>query len=234
MSKLIRLHLPMRQAEDVIPHLGKPTHWKQGRSAKSLADIWFAANDLPPKVRAILDQAEEYRGAVLVDAFLERCTSLNDGRPTASQTDLLAVLGLDDGLSILGVEAKVTESFGPYVHEWLDSGAGKVRRLERLCGGLGLTLQQVLPLRYQLLHRTVAAMLEAGRYRSRRAVMIVHSFCSEATGFADYAAFARSLGLEIPTPDQLSEPIALASGELRLGWVTDRPLGEEAPTHAPL
>lgn len=96
MTKIIRLNLAMRQPEDVIPHLGKPIHWKEGRSAKSLADSWFSANDIPREVRAVLDQAPEYRKATLVDAFLERCTSLEDGRPTASQTDLLAILGMGE------------------------------------------------------------------------------------------------------------------------------------------
>jgi hypothetical protein len=33
MSRIGRLHLAMRQPEDVIPHLGKAIHWKEGRSA---------------------------------------------------------------------------------------------------------------------------------------------------------------------------------------------------------
>ena len=101
MSRLVRLNLAMRQPEDVIPHLGKAIHWKEGRSAKSLADSWFAANNLPLPVRAILDQAPEYQGATLVDAFLERCTSLEDGRATPSQTDLLADLGVRDLLDFV-------------------------------------------------------------------------------------------------------------------------------------
>ena len=84
MSRIGRLNLAMRAPEDVIPHLGKAIHWKEGRSAKSLADTWFAANDIPADVRTVLDQATEYRGATLLDAFLERCTDLEDGRATPS------------------------------------------------------------------------------------------------------------------------------------------------------
>ena len=93
MTKLPRIAVPLLKPEDVIPHLGKPTHWKQGRSAKAVADSWFGANGIPSRVQAVLDQAPDLRGAELVDAWLERCTDLGDMRGSASQTDLLAVLG---------------------------------------------------------------------------------------------------------------------------------------------
>jgi hypothetical protein len=46
----------------------------------------------------------------------------------------------------------------------------------RLCATLGLNTSDVGGLRYQLLHRTASAVYEAQRYRSRRAIMLVHSF----------------------------------------------------------
>lgn len=226
MSKIIRLNLAMRQPEDVIPHLGKPIHWKEGRSAKSLADSWFSANDIPREVRAVLDQAPEYRKATLVDAFLERCTSLEDGRPTASQTDLLAILGMREGLAVMGIEAKVTESFGPLVEEWLDGGRGKEQRLAKLCIELGLKQAAALSLSYQLLHRTVAAILEARRYRTPRALMVVQSFCPDATGFSDFAAFVSALGYAAIEPDSLTASRDLGGFEMRLGWVV-------SPIHEP-
>lgn len=219
MSKLIRLNLAMRQPEDVIPHLGKAIHWKEGRSAKSLADSWFKANDLPAPVRAVLQETPEYQDATLVDAFLERCTSLEDARATPSQTDLLAVIGMRDGLAIMGVEAKVTESFGPFVHEWLDGGEGKEQRLAKLCLLLSLDPQEVLGLRYQLLHRTAAAMLEARRYRTPRAVMLVQSFCPTNTGFADFSSFVRAMGFPEPAIGRLSSSREVSEFDLRLGWV---------------
>ena len=220
MSRIVRLNLAMRAPEDVIPHLGKAIHWKEGRSAKSLADSWFAANDIPADVRAVLDQAAEYRGATLIDAFLERCTDLEDGRATPSQTDLLAILATRGGLAVMGVEAKVTESFGPVVEEWLDGGDSKELRLQRLCAQLGLNRTSALPLRYQLLHRTVAAMLEARRYRTSRALMIVQSFCPQRTGFGDFAAFVEALGYGAMEADRLSASRELGDMDLRLGWVS--------------
>jgi hypothetical protein len=220
MQKLPRIHVPLLKPEDVIPHLGKPTHWKEGRSAKAVAESWFAANDIPTAVRAVLEQAEEYRGAELIDAGLERCVDLGDGqRPT--QTDLMAVLGVGDELAVLAVEAKVDESFGPTVDEWLvGASEAKHRRLAYLTGLFDLDPAACGPLRYQFLHRTASAVLEARRYRAKRAVMLVQSFCPKASGFQDYAAFVEGLGV-IAGTCTVSEPVAAGGGSLRFGWVAD-------------
>lgn len=222
MAKLPRIAVPLLRPEDVIPHLGKgELHWRQGYSARAVAESWFAANDLPPKVRAVLEQAPELRGAELVDAWLERCTDLPWGRGAASQTDLLAVLGLGGELAVMGVEAKVKESFGPLVREWLAAGGDNRRqRLAGLCGLFGLDPAAVGDLRYQLFHRTAAAVLEARRYRAGKAVLMVHSFCPDATGLGDFTAFADRLGVVIGR-DRLAGPLAAGGVALWLGWAGD-------------
>lgn len=227
-AKLPRIAVPLLKPQDVIPHLGRPTHWKQGRSAKAVADSWFAANDLPPRVRAVLEQAPEFRGAELIDAWLERSTDLGDGRGTPSQTDLLAVLGVGDELAVMGVEAKVTESLGPLVTDWLGKGGvGKEDRLQRLCDLLGFDRREVGDLRYQLFHRTAAAILEARRYRAGKAIMLVHSFCGEATGLADYAAFSERMGTNGAGRDRMAGPVRVGELQLWTGWVGDEyPSGE--------
>jgi hypothetical protein len=218
-----RIAVPLLASEDVIPHLGKPTHWKQGRSAKAVADSWFRANDIPQRVRAVLDQAPEFRGAELVDAWLERCTDLGDRRGTASQSDLLAILGIRDELAIMGVEAKVTESFGPLVRDWIgDGNEGKEDRLQRLCALLGFDRTSVGDLRYQLFHRTAAATLEARRYRAKKAVLMVHSFCENATGLSDFLFFFERMGVRGAGRDSLSEPVKIAGVCLWVGWASDQ------------
>jgi hypothetical protein len=223
MPALLRIAVPLLKAEDVIPHLGKPTHWKQGRSAKAVADSWFNANDIPPRVRAVLDQAPELRAAELVDAWLERCTDLGDKRGSASQTDLLAVLGTGDELVVMAIEAKVTESFGPFVSEWIGNGSeGKEDRMRRLCALLGFDPSEVGDLRYQLFHRTAAAILEARRYRARRAVLMVHSFCEHATGLEDFVSFFDRMGAKGVGKDKLSAPAAIGGVTLWVGWTADQ------------
>lgn len=187
-----------------------------------MADSWFQANDIPPKVRAVLDQAPDLRNAELVDAWLERCTDLGDRRGSASQTDLLAVLGLPDDLAVMGVEAKVTESFGPLVSEWIGvGGEGKEDRLQRLCALLGLVRDSIGDLRYQLFHRTAAVIFEARRYRTTKAVMMVHSFCENATGLTDFLAFFDRMGVKGAGRDLLSEPTVIGDVRLWVGWTGD-------------
>ena len=177
--------MPLQKPQDVIPHLGKPCHWKQGRSAKSLADSWFFAGDIPAAIRSLLVQSEYLAGAELLEAWLERETDLEDGRATPSQTDLIALLGIGVKLAVLGIEAKVDESFGPFVSEWLEGGSeGKSRRLAKLCALFQIIPAEVGHLRYQLFHRTAAAILEAKRFRSNTAILIVQSFCPKATGLS--------------------------------------------------
>jgi hypothetical protein len=110
--------VPLLKPEDVIPHLGKPTHWKDGRSAKAVAESWFYANDIPASVRALLEQAEEYCGVELIDAWLERCVDLGDGnRPT--QTDLMAVLGIGDRLACWPLKRRSMRASGrPLPNGW--------------------------------------------------------------------------------------------------------------------
>lgn len=219
MSKIRRLNAPLKKPEDVIPHLGAPHHWKEGRSAKCLVDQWWSANDLPVRIREILNQTPEWRDAEMIDAFVERCTSLEDGRPSHSQSDLLAVMGLGDGLGILSIEAKVDEGFDRTVAEWLaKSSAGKVERLSKLCGLFGLVPNNIGGLRYQLFHRTASAIIEAKRYRASKAAMIVQSWSPLNDGFDDYIAFFEALGIAISEAGRLSDAIIVDGVSFRTAW----------------
>jgi hypothetical protein len=72
------------------------------------------------------------------------------------------------------------------VSDWLaDGSTGKRKRLTGLCALLGLDQTSVMNLRYQLLHRTAAVLLEAKRYRTRKAALVIQSFCPNATGLED-------------------------------------------------
>jgi hypothetical protein len=171
----------------------------------------------------VLEQAEEYRGAELIDAWLERCVDLGDGQ-RATQTDVMAVLGIGDELAVLAVEAKVDESFGPTVDEWLvDASEAKHRRLVYLAGLFGLDPATCGPLRYQFLHRTASAVLEARRYRAKQAVMLVQSFCPKASGFEDYAAFFAVAGMDRLEAGLITNAVRMSGVMLRVGWVIDRP-----------
>jgi hypothetical protein len=49
-------------------------------------------------------------------------------------------------------------------------------------------------IRYQLLHRTVSAIIEAQRFNAAHALMLVHSFSQSNEWFEDYAAFVSLMG----------------------------------------
>lgn len=224
MASLNRIHVPLLRPEDVIPHLGKgELHWRDGYSAKAVCESWFDANDIPLSVRQVLDSADEYQGSELIDAWLERCTHLPWGRGNPTQTDLLAVLAVGKKLAVLAIEAKVRESFGPYVRDWLaEGGNNRAERLHGLCDLLNLSTEPASALRYQLLHRTAAAVLEARRYRAGHAAMVVQSFCPDCTGLSDFQIFAQAMGYGHVDVDSISPPKRLGSVELRIGWSADR------------
>jgi hypothetical protein len=117
------------------------------------------------------------------------------------------------------VEGKVGEPFGPTVAEWQAEGSkGKDKRLAFLCDLLGLTQPVPGPIRYQLLHRTASAILEARRFNAPHALMLVHSFSQTHEWFDDYADFARLLGGEANVGSLVHIGLR-AEVDLYLSWV---------------
>lgn len=165
-------------------------HWRTGFSAKTLAHAWESADGLPPEISRLFEGRVE-----LLLAFPEHKVDLPGGsRP--SQTDLFALLRHDERIIATAVEGKVDEPFGPTVGEWLEGASdGKRERLEYLCGVLGIRNEGLSELRYQLLHRATSAAIEAERFKTDKAAIIVHSFSPTRAGFESFAAFAQRLGV---------------------------------------
>ena len=213
---------PITKPEDVSRHLAKQMHWKEGASAYKLAHSWVEAKGIPRPVAEVLHQVADFRSMELVEGFFEKNTDLRS-RGWPSQTDLLALIGDGDSFAVLGVEGKVNEPFGPLVSEWLvNASLNKQTRLSELRKTLGLTELDVSNLRYQLLHRTAAAIYEAQRYKVRRAVMLVHSFSKNHRWFDDFQAFADAIGTPVSRPNELSAEVLVEKVSLRLGWVSDQ------------
>lgn len=192
-------------------------HWETGYSARTLAHCWEDAKGLPPEIAALFDDQ-----ATLLLGIPEHKVDLPGGsRP--SQTDLFALVRWHDRTVACAVEGKVAEPFGPTIAEWQSQPSdGKKKRLDYLCGLLGLA--QPLPpnLRYQLLHRTASAAIEADRFKTDEAAMIVHSFSTTGQWFDDFALFAKLFGLAA-TRDTLHS-FALPSGKrMHLAWATGNP-----------
>lgn len=207
-----RIYLPSNTAENWRVLLADPDkHWRSGFSAKAAAEHWERASGLPIEIAAVFEQAA-LGPAELLAAFPEWKTPLPGGR-RESQTDILALVRSPGGLWIAGVEAKVGEPFGPTVGEWLiDASAGKLERLDFLKRKLRLG-GDVTGLRYQLLHRTVAAIIEAERFNAAGAAMIVQSFSPVSAWRADFDAFVEMMGMQDGLRSEHSD-----SGALLLAW----------------
>lgn len=227
-SSFTRLYgWPLSEAEQARVLLRDPQiQWKRGRSAFELATAWVGADGLTPaSVRAVLDQAPEWRDAELLAGFFEHPTYLDTWRGP-SQTDLFVVMRLSKSLGALAVEGKAGESFGELVADW-NTSQGRTARLDWACALFDVPAVEAGALRWQLFHRTAAAVLEARRFHALHALMLVHDFSGADVGLADYRAFAERIGVRGAGAGVLSEPRDMNGVTLRLGWVSDK-LGETA------
>jgi hypothetical protein len=119
----------------------------------------------------------------------------------------------------IAVEGKVEEPFDKTLGEWkADASMGKEVRLTYLLEILGL--REPIPdgVRYQLLHRTASAVIEAERFGAHDAVMLVHSFSHNNQWFDDFGAFVSLFGRKAGV-DRLVTTIASKGMPLHLGWV---------------
>jgi hypothetical protein len=187
MSKIL---IPSSSPEDWKQFLAEPEkQWKSGYSARSLAYCWQEAGEIPPDVKAVLGQVASLKNLETIFAIPEHKVPLPGGaRP--SQNDVWVLAETPTGLVSISVEGKVSEPFGPTVGEWFHNRtAGKEKRLKFLCKELGLVFPPAENIRYQLLHRTASALIEANRFRAVDAAMVVHTFSKTNEWIEDYQNF---------------------------------------------
>jgi hypothetical protein len=191
--------------------------WKTRFSARTIAHCWEAADGLPREIAALFGGDAE-----LLIAVPEHKVKLQDaGRP--SQTDVFALVKSKNKTIAMAVEGKVDESFGPTIRDWyLDPSPGKQKRLEFLCDQIGVAFKPPDHLHYQLFHRTASAVLEAKRFKTDEAAMIVHSFSAENKWLDAYAAFLRLFDLEA-RPGQLVSKTLPDGRTLHFGWAIGNP-----------
>lgn len=186
-----KIYIPTSNAEQWSQFLADPKHWRQGYSARTLAYSWQEADGFPSEVQTIL--ASQFPAIELLFAIPEHKVPLPGGsRP--SQNDIWVLASSQGQLVSIAVEGKVSEPFGPTVQEWqLESSLGKSERLSFLLQVLGISSVPEST-RYQFLHRTASAIIEAQRFKAASAVMIVHSFSQSNEWFQDFAAFVSLMG----------------------------------------
>ena len=219
--------IPSNGPEDWARVLGDPVkHWRTGYSARSAAYSWETARGLPVEIAEALGPDVE-----LLLAIPEHKVEM-PGRGADSQCDVFALCRRSGELMVVAVEAKVDESFGPTIGDWLAEGGQNRRdRIDRLVADLSSPADPTPDLRYQLFHRTAAAVYEARRFGAREAVMLVQSFSGAHRWREDFDAFVSYLGA---APDGPLSAYTLPDGlELRLGWVTSSfPIVPDEPAPA--
>ena len=207
-----RTFIPTDSPEDWKRFLADPEkQWRDGYSAKSTALHWEKSKGLPQDIKHVIEKAG-LKSPELLLAIPEWKTPLPGGRRD-SQTDVFALIRTEEGLISCAVEAKVAEPFGPTVGEWLNKASdGKLERLEYLKNLLGIS-GDVDHLRYQLLHRTASAIIEAKNFDAYLGAMIVQSFHKDSLWKEDLIAFASAMNVELGSISK-----TLLGQRILLGW----------------
>lgn len=191
---MTRIYFPSTGPEDWRRLLADPVkHWCEGYSAMTLAACWEHADGLPPEISQIL--ADLGPAPELLMALPEHKVPLPGANRGDSQSDVFALVRAGTRTIACAVEGKVDEPFDKPLSDWLiNASNGKRQRLAYICDLLNLA--QPLPdeLHYQLLHRTAAAVIEAKRFKTDAACMIVHSFSRTGKWFDEFERFAAVFG----------------------------------------
>lgn len=188
-----------------------------GYSARTLAHCWEQSDGLPAEIAALFPQGPE-----LLLAVPEYKVPLPGGA-RESQNDLFALVRHNHTTCAMMVEGKVNEPFGPTIGDWFRAPSpGKMTRMQHLCEVLGFDKTPAEHVRYQLLHRAASALIEAERFRTDEAAMIVHSFSPTSMWFQDFAAFAALFDIEAKKGEPAEA--TLSNGKkLRIGWAQGDP-----------
>jgi hypothetical protein len=233
------LFLPSQGPSDWRRFLGDPhKHWVRGKSAFECAVSWEQAQSsdrgLPQPVAQALDSNELSKNAGLLVGIPEHKVQI-EGGGHASQNDLWTLLRLPVGTASMAVEAKSGESFDKLVDEWLRHApinSRKPQRLASLKNTLGISQVDLEGIRYQLLHRTASALLEARRFNASVAVMIVQSFGGKADdeSFNDFSKFCALMDVDL-IRNAVGQSRRKTDLPLLIGWVdcdaaTDRQVAE--------
>ena len=179
--------------------MAKPNkQWKTGKSAKALAHSWEKSDGFPPEVKKVFDESGfgVLKEVDLLRGDVEYVVPLPGGA-AGSQNDILVHAKSDSNRIVIAVEGKVSEDFGPRVKSWIKKispKSGKPKRLQFLKEKLEIEDSDVNKIRYQLLHRTASALIEAERFGASSAVMLVHSFSQEDQHVEDYKQFVGLFG----------------------------------------
>lgn len=206
-------------------------HWRRKKSAWELAVSWESRrtdeSGFPPEIETALNSHPVFESARLLMAVPEHRVKLDDDR-RPSQNDLWAVVLLKQGYASAAIEAKAGEEFDKTISEWMaKESEGKTERLKFLTKTLGLSETPPGHIRYQLVHRTASAVIEANRWKAPVALMLVQCFKESPTSWSDYCAFAELFDIKVERRGVISGPKRIEDVDLFLGWIVS-PMADDA------
>jgi hypothetical protein len=227
---LTRTHISTRGIGSWRERLADPDRqWKRGFSAFETAVSWEIASKsksgIPEPIEKLFVKGI-FGDPLVVFAVAEHKVDLPGGN-AASQCDVWAVLKTKAGMLSLTVEAKASEPFGDEILEkWLVAGKSKEstsnreKRFEYIRAHLPQS-PSFMQVRYQILHRCAASVIEAKRLGFQQATFVVQAFNTPVQSFYDYKAFCDALG--IPAARGEMATTAIDGISLSVGWA-DCPL----------
>jgi hypothetical protein len=220
-----RIYVPANGPDAFRLLLAEPVkHWKTGYSAKSLAYSWWEAQGFPEEVRESFAASDHvaFRKLEPLVIIPEHKVDLPGGK-RPSQNDLFVLARGAGKLFSISVEGKVRETFDELVGDWLGDSPSedKKKRLQFLVDKLGIDGADAGRIRYQLLHRTVSALIEAERFNAPNAMLLVHSFSQDDEHFGDYSNFLRLFGIA-PKLNTVHGPVGRNDKNLYFCWVRGR------------
>jgi hypothetical protein len=227
---LTRTHISTRGIGSWRARLTDPDRqWKRQFSAFEAAVSWEIASKRKSGVPAPIEKllaGGALRDPLLLFAVAEHKVDLPGGN-AASQCDVWAVLKTTAGMLSLTVEAKAGEPFGDETLEnWLLAGkttasrVNREKRFEYIRAHLPLS-PSFMKVRYQILHRCAASVMEAKRFGFQQAAFVVQAFDTPDQSFRDYAMFCECLGIPAARGNLATTTIDGIS--LSVGWA-DCPL----------
>ena len=161
------------------PPKAKEKHWKDGRSAKSLA-LFMTDKNQVKKLEDILVELEYDTNGVI--SCTPEANTVLPCKGNGRNHDLL-MIGED---FVVGIEAKVSEPFGEEIStELIEASDNKKNRIDTLANQLfGCKINEVkdgLELRYELLTGVYGTLLEAENNKKSKALFLVIVFTDGLT-----------------------------------------------------
>lgn len=161
------------------PPKAKGKHWKDGRSAKSLAQFMTDKNQVK-KLEDILVELKYGTNGVI--SCTPEANTVLPCKGNGRNHDLL-MIGED---FVVGIEAKVSEPFGEEIStELIEASDNKKGRIDKLANKLfGCKINEVkdgLELRYQLLTGVYGTLREAEKNKKSKALFLVIVFTDGLT-----------------------------------------------------